>query len=270
MRFYFEDFAGITGGGKFFANLLSPDYKRAVTLPRARRRREQEPSRTEKILVPNRNLKSEKPVNRKVSRTVIFFASAECETPFAFASSQRKTPLGFAAPDAGKRSALDNGAPSSNTIPMELFLEISIGGVTKQALLEKLEAAGIQFNAYAKILFDHPAFAPSKTPEKVRLAKLKPEHLHLPAAFSYQMLLERAFQQNLKPCPLYLAAFLRLEYSHQPEGPYLTVASPPLDANEDHPTGFYLRNFDSKLWLRGYQLIGEAEGPADNEFIFQI
>jgi hypothetical protein len=67
---------------------------------------------------------------------------------------------------------------------------------------------------------------------------------------------------------LFLGAFLRLEYLDQPEGPYLTILSPTSESNENYPTGFYIRNIDNSLWLRGYRSLGDTEWPQNNEFIF--
>ena len=97
---------------------------------------------------------------------------------------------------------------------------------------------------------------------------MKLSDLGLSSQCSYQAILNQALGMGFKPCPLYLGAFLRLEYLDQSEGPYLTIASPQLENDETYPTGFYVRNFDGSLWLRGYRAIGEAEWPLDNEFIF--
>jgi|GEM_PF-5547009 len=41
---------------------------------------------------------------------------------------------------------------------MEIFKEISVGGTTKDQLINRLIAAKIQFNTYAMTLFEHSAF----------------------------------------------------------------------------------------------------------------
>ncbi len=73
---------------------------------------------------------------------------------------------------------------------------------------------------------------------------------------------------DLKLCPLYLAAFLRLEYLNQPAGPHLTIASNKPEMNEAYPNGFYIRNFENVLWLRGYKADSFAGWPGENEFVF--
>lgn len=151
---------------------------------------------------------------------------------------------------------------------LESFRQISIGGLAKESLIEQLVDAGIQFNEYANILFDDGSFSPCLQIEKVTLVKVALSDLRLDSPCSIQAIINRASTFGLRPCPLYLAAFLRLEYLDQPEGPYLTIASPLVEQDEGYPTGFYIRNFSNALWLRGYCVSGDSEWPLDNEFIF--
>ena len=150
----------------------------------------------------------------------------------------------------------------------ETFKEISVGGLAKEPLIERLVDAGIQFNKYANILFEHHSFSPGPRSETARLVKVKLSDLHLNSPCSFQDIRNRASRSGLGLCPLYLGAFLRLEYLDQSEGPYLTIASPQPENDENYPTGFYIRNFENSLWLRGYRAMGESEWPVDNEFIF--
>ncbi len=154
------------------------------------------------------------------------------------------------------------------TNKFETFREIVIGGLTKEQLLMQLSEQGIQFNKYATTLFDHPHFLPSTENEKVTLVKASLADLGLSDSCSTDEFESRVFALNLKLCPLYLAAFLRLQYKDQPAGPYLTIASKKPENDENYPNGFYIRNFDSALWLRGYKADSFAGWPDKNEFIF--
>lgn len=151
---------------------------------------------------------------------------------------------------------------------VEVLREITIGGITKEDLLQKLVQAGIQFNKYANTLFDHPQFTPSEKSEFVKLVIVKPSDLDLDNPCSFSELVKRASALDLKPCPLYLAAFLRLEYLEQAPGPYLTIASIKPENDENYPNGFYIRNIEGTLWLRGYRADDFCEWPSGNEFIF--
>lgn len=151
---------------------------------------------------------------------------------------------------------------------LEIFKEVIIGGLKKEQLLIQLSESGIQFNKYANVLFDHPQFLPPEKPEKVSLVKVSLFDLGLNESCSFEEFENRASALELKLCPLYLAAFLRLQYLDQPAGPYLTVASKKPETDEKYPNGFYIRNFENALWLRGYVADGFENWPEKNEFIF--
>ncbi len=157
---------------------------------------------------------------------------------------------------------------TANKNKFYFFKEITIGGIGKEQLLQKLSAGGIQFNQYAKVLCGHSQFIPSKETKKIQLVKATLSTLELEDTCSFQEFSTKALELGLKLCPLYLAAFLRLEYLDQPDGPYLTVVSRKPEKDESFPNGFYLRNYKNALWLRGYRADGFAGWPEENEFIF--
>jgi hypothetical protein len=66
-----------------------------------------------------------------------------------------------------------------------------------------------------------------------------------------------------------VAPHLRLRYLDQPEGPYLTVASAKLRAEDAFPNGLYLRRLEDGLWLRGYNAGPEnTYAPDFTDFVF--
>ena len=148
------------------------------------------------------------------------------------------------------------------------FKEISLGGVTKEQLLNQLVEKGVQFNKYAHMLFEHDSFSVGNEVEKVKLAKVNLADLRISKPCFYLEIVERAADLGLKLCPIVLGAFLRLAYLEQPEGPYLTIASAKPENDEKYPNGFYVRNFENSLWLRGYRASDDYEWPIDSEFIF--
>lgn len=102
----------------------------------------------------------------------------------------------------------------------------------------------------------HPSFSPSDHVARIKLAKVSLSDLDMQSLCSVQSILIKASRLGMKPCPLYLGAFLRLQYLDRPERPYLTIASFQLEADADYPTGFYLRNVENALLLRGYRVDG--------------
>lgn len=149
-----------------------------------------------------------------------------------------------------------------------IFKEITVGGLSQKELTQKLTSAGVQFNKYAEMLFTHPKFNPPSEIQNVILAKVSLSDLGFANPSSYHEFVRRASEQGLELCPIYLAAFLRLEYLDQPEGGYLTIASRKLETDEEYPNGLYVRKLDNVLWLRGYRADDFCEWPEHNEFIF--
>lgn len=152
---------------------------------------------------------------------------------------------------------------------METFKEILISNIPADELIKRLENKGVQFNKYALMLFDEPAFVSSGNFKKVELVKVSLSDLGFTTPSIYQDIVSRAEDFDLNLCPLIFAAYLRLEYLDQPEGPYLKVASPKVGDSDDYPRGLYLRNIEKTLWLRGYRASDDWEYPLDMEFVFQ-
>ena len=150
----------------------------------------------------------------------------------------------------------------------ETFKRISIGGIEKKILIDKLLSANIQFNEYAEMIFDHNLFQPAMETEKVSLAKVTQADLSIAFSSTFNDILEKAETFNLTTCPLCLGAFLRLSYMEQPVGPYLTIASQKPENDDNYPNGLYVRNSDGALWLRGYRASDCYEWPMEHEFIF--
>lgn len=149
-------------------------------------------------------------------------------------------------------------------------IELRVGGFTKAEILERLTEQSVLLNDYARVLFADPAFKTSTEPRDVRLVVVSLPNIGLPEGGNFDDILTKAAHSGLQPCALEIAPHLRLHYIDQPEGPYLTVASLELRPNDPlTPNGFYLRNLDGRLWLRGYESGPENIYPADfTDFVF--
>lgn len=149
------------------------------------------------------------------------------------------------------------------------FKNIKVGGLSNEELVLKLSDAGVEFNEYAKTLLDSSYFKVEKKIETVSLVKVNLLELDIKFPCSYNIIVESASSRGFDLCPLYLAAFLRLEFLDQPEGRYLTIASEKPTSDESYPNGFYIRNMEEKLWLRGYRADDDYLWPLESEFIFR-
>lgn len=147
--------------------------------------------------------------------------------------------------------------------------ELRIGGESKDALLRRLAEHSVLLNRYARDLFADDAFETSAEARTVRVSFVSLPEIGMPDGARFKEILGRAADVGLRPCPLEVAPHLRLDYLDQPEGPYLTVASPEPRPGASTPSGFYLRRREDGLWLRGYVAGPEhVYTPKFTEFVF--
>lgn len=162
---------------------------------------------------------------------------------------------------------------------MEPF-EIEIGGLSREDLKLNLNSAGVQLNAYAHQLMQHPIFAQTLDPKKIKVLSCSAKDLGLGNAATLPRIYEQAQSLGLDLCPVYAAPYLRLGFMGQESSrnlilsagsnpaDSLTVASPIL-GDDSYPKGFYLRVVDSAPWLRGYCCDDMYEFALEDKFIFQ-
>lgn len=151
---------------------------------------------------------------------------------------------------------------------MQSFKNIIIGGIPKGTLIRQLSDAGIKFNDYALALFELPEFELPNQQTCIDLVKVSLPQIGLSTPSVFDVIVNQATSQGYSLCPLAVAAYLRLEYMEQPEGPYLTIASKSPVVDPNFPNGFYLRSFENSLWLRGYRASADYLFPAESEFVF--
>jgi hypothetical protein len=160
---------------------------------------------------------------------------------------------------------------------------ISIGGMTKPQLLAQLQAANVQLNDSARILFEDNRFKTSPKTFQVQIAEVSVADLGFIDGARIATIHARAIELGHLLCPLELAAHFRLQFPDQPEGfigqpasqhrappGSLTIASPELTPDDNMPKGFYLRRIEGVLWLRGYRSGPEHLWSPADRFIFQF
>jgi hypothetical protein len=140
-----------------------------------------------------------------------------------------------------------------------------VGGKSKDQLLHDLLAAGINLNPAGFQLFAEQRFATCLESYRVEISDFAVACLGFPQGARQAEIFAAAEELGWTAGPLALAAHFRLQYLDQPEGfigfppsqqcappGSLTVAAPPLSADQTGPAGFYLRRISGVLWLRGY------------------
>ncbi len=142
---------------------------------------------------------------------------------------------------------------------------LRVGGVSKAELLKTLEAADVELNDYARILFGIERFTTSAAASPIETVETSVAMLGYPQGASFARIIEGALAFGLSACPLELGPHFRLQYPEQaegqigppsskqcaPAGSITIVSEPPEDYEE--PQGFYLRRINGVLWLRGYR-----------------
>ncbi len=158
---------------------------------------------------------------------------------------------------------------------------VEIGGLTKSELLQKLQAASIELNRYADLLFADERFTTCETEARLTAVELSPADLGFPEGATMPQIHAAAFELGLRLCPLELGPHMRLQMqdqqerrsdglsqAHQAPSGSITIVSAPLTEDHEVPKGFYLRNIDGVLWLRGYVADDTHLWNAYDRFIF--
>jgi len=66
---------------------------------------------------------------------------------------------------------------------IRVLKEIFAGGLSKEELMSRFLEADIQFNEYAKVLFEDPAFFPSEHSSSAKLIKVSLPNLNMKRGF---------------------------------------------------------------------------------------
>jgi len=164
--------------------------------------------------------------------------------------------------------------------------QVRIGGLSKRELLLSLSKDAVRLNQAAEDLFQDERFQPTTKELDISIMVLSPAELGFRDGANYPQIVARAQERGLQECPLELGPYLRLQYqeatqrepaqdtqaaqSSSGKAPLgsITVASPPLDQEEQTPKGFYLRSLDGERWLRGYWADFQHLWSADDLLVF--
>lgn len=178
---------------------------------------------------------------------------------------------------------------------------IEVGGLSRDELIERLDARGIRRNAYAEVLLADPVFddlprqavagaTAAGTPasgqasgrETISILETSVGDLGFPDGATLPRVFDAAARRGLALCPPITAPYLRLATLDQASAPdsilstgraptgSLHVASPVLRADHDYPKGFYLRVIDGVPWLRGYRCDDEYVLSPGDRLAFRV
>ena len=159
---------------------------------------------------------------------------------------------------------------------------IEYGGISKEDLLEKLQASGIRLNSFAEIIFSSEFFKTSIYKHAIQIAEISIGELGFDNGATIPEIKGRIKSFGLAECPLELAPYLRLKFPDQQEvidGSAKQNQSPPgavtifselVTNDDDFPKGFYLRKIDGELWLRGFTCSMDFVWNREDRLIFKV
>ncbi|MEV7766846.1 hypothetical protein [Microbacterium sp. NPDC086615] len=157
---------------------------------------------------------------------------------------------------------------------------IDVGGLSRDALIERLDAHGIHRNPFAKTLLADAVFDDAAH-ETVTVVERSVADLGFLDGATLLRVFDAAARHGLGLCPPVTAPYLRLATLDQASAPdsilstgraptgSVNVASPVLRADHEYPKGFYLRVIDGVPWLRGYRCDDEHVLSPDDRFAFR-
>lgn len=162
-----------------------------------------------------------------------------------------------------------------------LSFTFTVGGISFADLKSQLKQNNVGFNPSAEKLFsdDRLIISPKAHPVTVKILTVADLNLNVPATLPN--IFQAAQQQGLQLCSLETAIALRLFWLDQPESSdsemhrhkapdfSVTVASPVISESPEQPKGFYLRNVNQQLWLRGYICDDTFIWNQNDKFAFQ-
>lgn len=141
-------------------------------------------------------------------------------------------------------------------------IKITNQNLNREALFHALESAGIQTNAYADLIFNHPSYTYTDAEKEISIVELTLHDLGLKNGGNFKQTEEAIQLSGYNCCPLEIAPYIRMHYrSQKPARPKtenghppdsILIFSKPLADSSEFPKGFYLRNIKGILWLRAY------------------
>jgi hypothetical protein len=156
-----------------------------------------------------------------------------------------------------------------------------VGGFDKPALLAELARNRIELNESARTILDSDRFVVSNASMLVTGIVVAVRSLQFPDGATTAAIYDRAVEWGLKLCSLEVGPYFRLHYVDQPEGVgqqlvrrhcappgSITIASPAPSADDAFPKGFYVRQMEGVLWLRGYRASADHVWHPDDQFLF--
>jgi hypothetical protein len=129
-----------------------------------------------------------------------------------------------------------------------------------------LEKSGTNISPWAKGLLEK---MPLSVAEEVDLVRVTVKELGFGGYARFDAIVEHAKELGLELCPAEVGPALRLQYSDQPIGEWVTIAMEPITGRDGYPDVFRVGRSPGGLWLRNDWASPGIKWDSDRQFLFR-
>ena len=166
---------------------------------------------------------------------------------------------------------LKNGCQATvNISSFPIWKTITIGGVSKNELLQQLAEKKFYISDWAKDIMSKPEFTTLPEKKTINLARIKVRDLGFSSQPTTAELWARIKQVG-SLCPAEVGPHLRLELADQAKGDYFWLAMNTITDSDGYPNVFKVKHDDyGKFWLHGNYANPGPHWNLENELVFVL
>lgn len=151
-----------------------------------------------------------------------------------------------------------------------VYLEIEVGGKTKDQLLSEMKAAGYEVSDWAKDIMSKPAWKPGKK-QTVKFGRAKISELGFSKKPTTREVWARILELGHSLCEPGDGPAIRLALKDQPSGDYFWTAMEQISASDGDPGVFVVeRRGDGERWLDADWVRPDDEWGLVSEVVFRL
>ncbi|MEK7185229.1 MAG: hypothetical protein AAB726_01265 [Patescibacteria group bacterium] len=167
------------------------------------------------------------------------------------------------------KGLLDRAFPKMPST-MKVWKTLKLGTGIKDAagFRTAIKAAGMKVGDWANDILGKPAFTASETEQEVNLVNLSVAELGFKDGARYDQICAKAQELGLELCPNEVGPQLRLQYTDQPKGEWLIIATESIADSHGDLSVFGIEHDDGELWLGAHDGDPGDVWDADDRFVF--
>jgi hypothetical protein len=146
---------------------------------------------------------------------------------------------------------------SAGTRIFPVYLQLQIGGRSRQQLVKSLEAAGCYVGDCARDMIARPGFATAASARAIKLARVQLRALGFTDWVAWSDIFKAVAKLGGEKLPAEAALHLRLDLPQQQPGDHFWMLMDPIEGADDEPYVFYLVSHDDGE----RRLLGRYVGP---------